>query len=269
MTKKQLPLLFLLIVSSANAQVKITDSKNNQINTNAILHLASENNNKGFLLPRLTLSNVNSPSPLTAHVSGMVVYNTATVTGVNGVQPSIYFNDGTKWIKLTTKSNRLGDLKNSFGTTDTNGWYLLNGRAISTLPTNARAVAQKMGFTTNLPNLTDSFLKNKSNSEAMNSINGNNSFTIVQGNLPNVSFTGTTSAVGDHTHTYLDNPATTIGTASGSGNPVANNANSNLTTQSDTHSHTISMPLGGSNAPVDYRPKSIATNIFIYLGTEA
>lgn len=266
---RQLFFILLLFTNIVKSQIKITNSNNQIVNSNALLHLESENQNKGFLLPRIALSNVNSPSPLTAHVAGMVVYNTATVTGTTGVQPSIYVNDGTKWIKLAAKLNRLGDLKNSFGTSDANGWYLLNGRAITTLPTNARTAAQKMGFTTNLPNLIDSYLKNKSNTETMSLINGSNSFTISQSNLPNVSFTGTTSSVGDHTHTYLDNPATTIGTASGTSNPVASNASSNLITQDNTHSHTINLPLGGSNQPVTYRPKSIATNIFIYLGTES
>src|SRR5690606_8893417 len=36
--------------------------------------------------------------PLSAHVAGMMLYNTATA---NDVVPGIYYNDGTKWILLT------------------------------------------------------------------------------------------------------------------------------------------------------------------------
>ncbi|WP_313387084.1 hypothetical protein [Chishuiella sp.] len=269
MIKKQTFFIFLFLFTyNTKSQVKITDSKNSEINSNVILELESNNKNKGFLLPRLALNNINSPFPLNKHVPGMVVYNTAIVNGYNGVQPSVYLNDGSKWVKLSTKSNKLGDLKNSFSTSDSNGWYLLNGRSISTLPTNAKAVAQALGFNNNLPNLTDAFLKNKSNSEAMNIINGSNNITITQANLPNVNFIGSTSTVGDHTHSYIDNPSTTIVARSGSTNPLASTTAQNFTTSSNTHSHTINLPLGGSNQPIEYKPKSIITNIFIYLGSE-
>ena len=50
-----------------------------------------------MLLPRLTLTDTSLPAPLTAHVAGMQVYNTAT-TG--DVTPGYYNNDGTKWIRM-------------------------------------------------------------------------------------------------------------------------------------------------------------------------
>ncbi|WP_413533903.1 hypothetical protein [Empedobacter brevis] len=268
--KKKLIFIPLLLVYAVKSQVKITDSNNSEISSNSLLHLESQKKNKGFLLPRLALSNVNSPSPLNNHVSGMVVYNTATVNGVDGVVPSIYLNDGTKWIRIESESNKLGDLKNSFAKADSNGWYLLNGRDVTTLPKNANAVAKALGFTDKLPNLIDAYLKNKSNSEAMNVINGRNNFIITQANLPNVNFTGTTSSVDNHTHTYLDNPNTTINASydSNQTNPLANTTAQNFVTSSNTHSHDVLLPLNGNNQPVDYKPKSITTNVFIYLGSE-
>ena len=62
--------------------------------TNAVLDVVSTH--RGILNPRVALTAISSPSPLTAHVAGMVVYNTAT-TG--DVVPALYYNDGTQWVK--------------------------------------------------------------------------------------------------------------------------------------------------------------------------
>jgi len=51
--------------------------------------------NKGLLIPRLALTGTANFAPLSAHVAGMVVYNTATA---GDVTPGFYYNNGTKWI---------------------------------------------------------------------------------------------------------------------------------------------------------------------------
>ncbi len=68
-------------------------------NENAALEILSSS--QGLLLPRLALSGTASPSPLSTHVSGMLIYNTATAgTGQTEVIPGLYVNDGSKWIRL-------------------------------------------------------------------------------------------------------------------------------------------------------------------------
>ncbi|RXM52847.1 hypothetical protein BOQ60_26235, partial [Chryseobacterium sp. CH1] len=49
--------------------------------------------------PRVALVATNNSAPLTSHVAGMTVYNTATNTSVaaNPVYPGEYYNDGTQW----------------------------------------------------------------------------------------------------------------------------------------------------------------------------
>lgn len=59
----------------------------------ALLEL--ESTHKGVLFPRVVLTHASDPSPLSRHVAGMMVYNTATN---NDVAPGIYFNDGTRWV---------------------------------------------------------------------------------------------------------------------------------------------------------------------------
>jgi len=63
---------------------------------------------KGLLMPRVALTGTTSISPLSAHVAGMVVYNTVTS---GDVIPGYYYNDGTKWNPISLKANNAGDLQ--------------------------------------------------------------------------------------------------------------------------------------------------------------
>jgi hypothetical protein len=62
---------------------------------NAAAGLDVNFSDKGLLIPRVALTASTSPSPLTLHVAGMLVYNTVTISDV---KPGLYFNNGTKWI---------------------------------------------------------------------------------------------------------------------------------------------------------------------------
>lgn len=249
------------------SQVKISDTNNSEINSNAILHLETYNKNKGFLISRVNLDKTTNATPLSNHTNGIIVYNLATTNGDNSVTPGIYINDGTKWCKLTTGQINYGDIKHSFNSIDHDGWYLLNGRAISSLSISAQQIATSLGITGNLPNASDRLLKNSSVSENTLISNGSDSFTILTTNLPNVNFNGSTTMDGLHSHTYLDNPTNSTLVVSGANNPISNTESiTRATSTSGTHTHTISFTLGGNSQPIPYKPKSINTNIFIYLG---
>jgi hypothetical protein len=69
---------------------------------------------KGFLIPRVALTDTDSSLPIPFGVAGMVIYNTATS---GDVTPGIYFNDGTKWIQVTQKAFSAGDMQYWDGTT--------------------------------------------------------------------------------------------------------------------------------------------------------
>ncbi|WP_336733656.1 hypothetical protein [Chryseobacterium sp. VD8] len=260
--------LILFTSFQSNAQVKISNSSGT-VNSESILQLENSSNNKGFLLTRIALQSTTLAAPMNAHVAGMIVYNTATAgTAPNNVTPGMYYNTGSGWVKLSAKTPKAGDIKNGFQAADHNGWYLLNGRAISTLSTNARARATALGFTTNLPDATDRFLKNTSGTDNLAAVSGADTFTITQANLPNVTFTGTTNTTGSHTHTYTDNPlnSTTNDVVSGTNNPISDTSSVNDTTSTDgNHTHSLSFTLGSSQ-PVSMQPNNIITNVFIYLG---
>lgn len=87
----------MLFTVSIQAQVKVSDQPlgANPVNPDAVLEVESVN--KGLLMPRIALTATTNAAPLSAHVEGMFVYNTAT-TG--DVTPGNYYNDGTQWVKV-------------------------------------------------------------------------------------------------------------------------------------------------------------------------
>ena len=97
--------LAILLSINANAQnqtiksLKVDDgTASTTFNANALVDMQSSN--KGLLLPRVALTATNSPSPMSAFVIGMAVFNTATAgTAPYKVTPGFYFSDGIKWIK--------------------------------------------------------------------------------------------------------------------------------------------------------------------------
>lgn len=103
--KKIYILLTLLTSVLTNAQVGF-GTPNPDIN--AEVEISSTD--KGLLIPRLALDKTDLPTPLSAHVAGMIIYNTtsADVEAPNynaqtAVQPGLYQNDGTKWVQLIGK----------------------------------------------------------------------------------------------------------------------------------------------------------------------
>ena len=60
---------------------------------------------KGILIPRVSLTASNAEGPITTPLTGLLVYNAATVTGTTGVTPGFYFWDGSGWVKLITPSD--------------------------------------------------------------------------------------------------------------------------------------------------------------------
>lgn len=89
--------LLMIILSSGllvSGQVKITDGSDYSLNANSLLEL--ESSNKGVLVPRMAINDLNLSAPLTAPVpTGMLVYSTGgTVTD------GFYFWNGSQWEKF-------------------------------------------------------------------------------------------------------------------------------------------------------------------------
>lgn len=96
MNRFLLSFIWILVTAPVLAQQKVADGTSgggSTANRDAILEL--ESNNKGFLNSRVALVSTTDASPLSQHVAGMMVYNTANT---NDVRPGIYYNDGSRWV---------------------------------------------------------------------------------------------------------------------------------------------------------------------------
>ncbi len=73
-------------------------------------------NDRGLLIPRVSLSQTTSAAPITAPATSLLVYNTATV---NDVTPGYYFWDGSRWLRLFDANTRPWLLSGNSGTNPT------------------------------------------------------------------------------------------------------------------------------------------------------
>lgn len=230
-------------------------------NQNALLEMFTSN--KGLLPPRISLVNITSASPLAQHVKGIIVYNIVNNAFVN---EGLYVNNGSQWFRLSTEDIPFGHVKYSVLTSDHSGWYLLNGRSISSLPAPAQTNVASLGFVTTIPDATDRYFKAKTGAEVLGTTGGNSTVTLVQANLPTMTFNGTALSAGSHVHTYTDRGNTSVN-AGGAGNNNADDTSGTYTTSTaGNHTHTYTVNTGGSATPVSIDPKHLNLNVFIYLG---
>ena len=98
--------LFFLIMSlscfSQNVGINPTGSA-----PNSAAGLDVDFPDKGVLIPRVALTGTANFAPLSAHVAGMIVYNTASA---GNVTPGFYYNDGTRWIAGLKPGTATGDM---------------------------------------------------------------------------------------------------------------------------------------------------------------
>lgn len=107
-TKGFLSLLVLLVVSYNGFSQNAGISANGSIPPDASAGLDINFSTMGLLIPRISLISSVSFAPLTAHVAGMTIFNTAT----NGdVTPGVYLNNGTRWVPKLAKANSAGDMQ--------------------------------------------------------------------------------------------------------------------------------------------------------------
>ncbi len=264
----------MLLISGINfspAQVGINTSTPHP---SAMLDI--ESSDSGVLIPRIALTSPSDNTTISAgNTESLLVYNTSTN---GGMSPGFYYWDKNEvWIRIQTSNDIekpyvTGDLKHSFQTADHQGWYLLNGRELSSLPVNARDAANSLGLSSNLPDAANRVLKAKMGSENIGSTTGNNTITLKANNIPEV--TGTTSTNGAHRHRSTDRGDTfevldEIQRSLFGGSTVLNDGtsttNPQLTSLAGNHNHTVTVG-NATPAAIDNTPASLVTNVFIYLG---
>lgn len=276
---KKTTFLLLLIVTCQNLFSQNVGINTTSPNYNALLDVPSST--KGVLLARTALTTTDLWIPLSCHVEGMLVYNTTNNLSSMpvSVQPSLYYNDGTKWVLMGPNGRKIGDIKQmATAKADHDGWIILDGRLISSLSSIQQFNAVNLGFSGNLPNVTDTYIK-ATNGTGTGNINTGNTFTLTQAQLPNVNFTGTTTADGIHNHTYSDTntPTQSLGLATNvlALLPLLNivvAAPDNLavatgsTANNGAHTHSLSISSGGSDATITQKPQYLSVNTYIFLG---
>lgn len=257
------PIIFLLtlcICQSINAQVGV-----GTLTPDPSAQLDVRSETKGFLLPRLDLSQRNN---ITSPAQGLIIFQKDNT-------PGFYIYINSDWQKLTAETAGVsaGDVKYSYQQTNHEGWYLLNGQAVSSLPATAQLNASSLGMGSSLPDTRDRVAKHSAAAgEATGSLNASNNITLARNNLPNVSLTALSS--GDHSHSYQD----AYWSSQYYGNHGLRGANARedydnarvysyyTTDGSGSHTHTVALNGNVTQTVVDNRQASLNLNQFIYLG---
>ncbi len=105
---KQLFLIVLFSTITTYAQVGIGTT-----NPDNSAQLDITATNKGLLIPRVSLLNINNTSPITTPAQGLLVYNTNSSIGSgNGI--GFYYFEGTSWKKLSTSVNTNNTLNQAY-----------------------------------------------------------------------------------------------------------------------------------------------------------
>ncbi len=198
---------------------------------------------KGLLMPRLALVATYNPAPLSAHVAGMLVWNTATS---NDVTPGLFVNTGFFWSKITTApvaaiittttASSIAQTTASSGVTITsNGGAAITANgvcwALTASPTTANSkttdtAAQSGSFSSSLTGLTANTLYyvRAYATNSVGTVYGNQvSFTTLP-NLATLSTTAATSITGASATSGGSISGTAIGTITAAGVAYATTA---------------------------------------------
>jgi len=286
----KLLLLFFLgfLVVKGNAQVGIGTTT-----PDASAKLEVSSTSKGILFPRMTTVQRNA---IISPASGLHVFD----TDVN----ALWFFDGAVWINYATQA-KFGDIKSGIQTADHDGWFILNGRLKTDLNVRQQVRATALSIGTNVPNASNSYLSQNGGTMGAVSTN-NNTVTLAQANLPNITIGATANSAGEHQH-WVDPPNTgttwagqhnhsipraltdltfmwgTVVWSPGVGFLTSGSTNTSdvgnhyhnvdiagfWSASAGNHGHTIttnSINGGVAQTAVNIAPKTLTVNMFIYLG---
>lgn len=166
----------------------------------------------------------------------------------------------------------VGDVKSSIVAADHLGWYVLDGRAVSSLPQIAQDNATALGFGANLPDATDAVLGRQSG-QSPGAVTGTNDFTLARNNLPEESITSDSWSTGRPPNEGFV-VSTANQTAPAGATYLLTGAMDGVTTYGfavaghiNLNAYSAVSPLNdtGSQLPLDLRQKTFNVNSFVYL----
>lgn len=134
---------------------------------------------------------------------------------IDGSDMAVAFVEGTEsgtWTELSPAGAEFGDVKHGYQKYDHGGWWIMNGRSVSTISAKAQQAAYLLGITSNLPDMRNKTVFGSMNESGLGGTAGSN--TISRNNLPiaGLTFSGTSDDNNrDHTH-KVDPPSTSTNT---------------------------------------------------------
>ncbi|WP_131797490.1 hypothetical protein [Chryseobacterium cucumeris] len=174
-------------------------------------------------------------------------------------------------------SHSLGDIKYGMQKNDHSGWFLINGRIISSLPSEkVRKNAISLGFSTYLWDARNKYVKYTT--EANGSTGGSHTVKLTTQNLPSYSVSATSGTSGGHSHTLTDHHLGPAGLNGITRRGTPNNNTGinkrfqdrtqtrNTSSNSWNHTHTASASIEDQGQAFSIEPEYLTMNMFIFLG---
>lgn len=166
--------------------------------------LQIEATNKGLLVPRISIPNLNAAAPVSSPATALLVYNTNASTGLG-----YYYWDGSKWVRFHDQN--MGD----------HDWYEVGTTSAPNAINDNIFTQGTVGIGTNSPN---------TNSQLHIQTTGNNNAIMIgdgpfpsSGNQDNIVFSDTNNNTGNRLIRWLDgqgNFTSQIGGYAGNGTPI-------------------------------------------------
>jgi hypothetical protein len=198
--------------------------------------------------------------------SPTALYDGTKYTSVGGVDETFTQEYTATAIAAMSKFGKLipGDVKYSELTSDHDGWYLMNGRNISSISNVSAKVEASSIFGSNLPDMDNKyFIADYSTGTRMTNV-GQNNFTVSNSNIQ--AATLSTATDGAHQHGILG--STPDDSNFSGGRPAGDgffNDVSMVTNVDGAHSHNVTIGTASPNS-IDNRPVSKKMYAFVYLG---
>ena len=126
-----LSLLTFITVTFSFAQNVAINADATLPNSSAMLDVKSTS--KGMLIPRVALTGTNDGTTIPSPATSLLVYNTANITGTQGVTPGYYYWTGAAWVQLalTKEYAYIYNFGSDFVTSNSSVKFNTNGKMTS------------------------------------------------------------------------------------------------------------------------------------------